>query len=98
MGDDSAETVGTLLPRWAFAESSVSGGVAALSELNLLRKSRYFSLPLALTGISFQSLSNWQRGSSHCPRVSVTHGDPRGADEERGESRRGSEAHVNGKN
>lgn len=35
------------------------GGVAAFSALNLLRKSGYFSRPLASRGISLQSLSNW---------------------------------------
>lgn len=55
-----SETPGTLLPLWALATSSETGGVAAHSELNLLRKSGYFSRPLALTGISLQSLSNWK--------------------------------------
>lgn len=74
VGDDPAdlppsETSGTLLPLCALAESSVAGGVAAFSELKVLRKSRYFSLLLALTGISSQSLSNWQRSRGHLPRV-----------------------------
>lgn len=59
-----------MLPLCALAESPVAGGVAGLSTLKLLRKSRYFSLPLELTGISSQSLSNWQGsevtlGSAH---------------------------------
>lgn len=75
VGDDPAdrplsETSGTLLPLCALAESPVAGGVAGLSALKLLRKSRYFSLPLELTGISSQSLSNWQRSRGH-PWVSA---------------------------
>lgn len=69
-----SETSGTLLPLWAAAESPVAVGVAALSELNLLKKSGYFSLPLALTGISFQSLSNWRRSRSHFSGVSANTG------------------------
>lgn len=34
------------------------GGEGTLSVLNLLRKSWYLSLPLALTGISLHNLSN----------------------------------------
>lgn len=69
MGDDTAgllpsEISGTLLPLWALAELPVVNGVGALLELNMLRRSRYFSLPLALTGILLHSLSNWQRSRS----------------------------------
>lgn len=56
------ETSGALLPLWATVDSPESpaamGGEGALSVLSLLRKSWYFSLPLALTGISLHSLSN----------------------------------------
>lgn len=55
-------TSGALLPRWAMVDSPESpaamGGEGTLSVLNLLRKSWYLSLPLALTGISLHSLSN----------------------------------------
>lgn len=75
VGDDPAdrprsETSGTLLPLCALAESLVASGVACLSTLKLLRKSRYLSLPLELTGISSQSLSNWQSSRGH-PWVSA---------------------------
>ena len=59
-----SETSGTLQPFWALVELPLAGGAAPLSELNMLRKSRYLSLPLALTGISLHSLSNWQRSRS----------------------------------
>lgn len=53
------ETSGALLPLWATVESPAAmGGEGALSVLNLLRKSWYLSLPLALTGISLHNLSN----------------------------------------
>lgn len=72
VGDDPAdlllsETSGTLHPLCALAESPGAGGGAAFSELKLLRKSRYCSLPLVSTGISSQSLSNWQRSRGHLP-------------------------------
>lgn len=70
VGRPRSETSGTLLPLCALAESPVAGGVAGLSALKLLRKSRYLSLPLELTGISSQSLSNWQGSRGH-PRVSA---------------------------
>lgn len=56
------EISGALLPRWATVDSPESpaamGGEGTLSMLNLLRKSWYLSLPLALTGSSLHSLSN----------------------------------------
>ena len=72
-GDDPAdlllsEASGTLLPLCALAESPG----AAFSELKLLRRSRYCSLPLASTGISSQSLSNWQRSRGHLPGLVAT--------------------------
>lgn len=66
MGEEMAdwvllETWGTLLPFWACTESPVAGGEATCSTPNLLRNSWYFSLPLAVTGISPHSLSNWRK-------------------------------------
>lgn len=57
------ETSGALLPRWATVDSpespaAMGGAEGTLSVLNLLSKSWYLSLPLALTGISLHSLSN----------------------------------------
>lgn len=90
VGDEPAdlfpsETSGTLLPLWALAESPVAGGVAAFSEPNLLRKSGYRSLPLALMGISLQSLSNWRGSRRHFPGVRARRrGTPRGPGGKRG--------------
>lgn len=71
-----SEVAGTSPLLWAWAESQLLGGVAVFSELNLLRKSRYRSRPLAVTGISFQSLSNCEEAEGR-PRVSADHWEPR---------------------